>query len=186
MILGSNRKQGVRRKQKRSCHKAGVHPQFWVDLVELMDYKNRNRPNPSRQRYFLYCINGRRSWGVSRCWILLVQFYNMLSQMVPTSLTRLAIAALKSRGDVGARPSWLVPPPFSINSFNFQGEFAQFRCTWLTWELAFLFFLPRVNTLDTISQPLKISFPRSFLNFVLKLNPNLKWDPSDITPTWDL
>jgi hypothetical protein len=31
------------------------------------------------------------------------------------------------------------------------------------------------------------SFSESFLNFVLTLNPTLKWDPSDITPpTWEL
>ena len=30
------------------------------------------------------------------------------------------------------------------------------------------------------------SFSESFLNFVLTLNPTMKWDPSDVTPTWDL
>ena len=30
------------------------------------------------------------------------------------------------------------------------------------------------------------SFSESFLNFVLTLNTTMKWDPSDITPTWEL
>ena len=42
----------------------------------------------------------------------------------------------------------------------------------------------RGNTLNDITAFGK-SFSQSFLNFVLTLNTTLKWDPSDITPTWD-
>ena len=30
------------------------------------------------------------------------------------------------------------------------------------------------------------SFSESFFNFVLTLDPTMKWDPSDITPAWEL
>ena len=48
----------------------------------------------------------------------------------------------------------------------------------------FFFFLYRSNALNNITTFGK-SFSESFLNFVLTLNPTLKWDPSDITPTWE-
>ena len=47
------------------------------------------------------------------------------------------------------------------------------------------FFSRRENALKDITTFGK-SFSESFLNFVLTLNPTLKWDPSDITPTWEL
>ena len=44
------------------------------------------------------------------------------------------------------------------------------------------FFFPQRKWIE----PFRKSFSGSFLNFVFAINTTLKWDPSDITPAWEL
>ena len=53
--------------------------------------------------------------------------------------------------------------------------------------LFFFIHLRRISPPLNDNQTFEKSFSESFLNFVMTLNPNLKWDySSDITPTWGL
>ena len=51
--------------------------------------------------------------------------------------------------------------------------------------ISFIVSFCRLNSLNDTTTFGK-SFSESFLNFVMTLNPNSKWDSSDITPTWEL
>ena len=75
-----------------------------------------------------------------------------------------------------------VPPGFHGTDFPFYFP-ESFVFFYLLLLLGFHFTNPREHiNITTFGE----SFSESFLNFVLRLNPNIKWDPSDITPTWEL
>ena len=72
--------------------------------------------------------------------------------------------------------------------FQNRSYYFIFSLSLLGFHLPFLFFFffLGVHRANISITPFVKSFSESFLNFVLTLNATMKWDPSDVTPTWDL
>ena len=84
-----------------------------------------------------------------------------------------------------------VPPGFHGTDvrFYFPESFVLFHFFTIVTGCSFTFFIYLffgVHRANISITPFVKSFSESFLNFVLTLNATMKWDPSDVTPTWDL
>jgi len=81
---------------------------------------------------------------------------------------------------------FICPTYFMLRAFGgraFKGEFAV--PPGLHGEDALFYFPESANALENINT-FGTSFSESFLNFVMTLDPNLKWNSSNITPLWGL
>jgi len=79
---------------------------------------------------------------------------------------------------------FICPTYFLLRAFDGRGYKGEFAAPPALHASDVPFYFPESANINITT--FGKSFSESFLNFVLTLNTTLKWDPSDVTPTWEL
>jgi len=84
---------------------------------------------------------------------------------------------------------FICPTYYLLRAFagrSFKGEFA-IPPGGHGQDVAYYFTSQNANGIPQFANPdFDKAFPESFLNFVLSLNPGVKWDPTNVTPQWNV
>ncbi|KAF9532662.1 cephalosporin esterase [Crepidotus variabilis] len=82
---------------------------------------------------------------------------------------------------------FLCPTYYLLQAFEQKGAYkGEFAIPPGTHGSDYVYYFPNGKTMTPAfnNQPFIKAFSQSFANFWLGLNPNIKWDPSNITPAW--